>query len=165
MISRLIKELFRVYPYFDRNRKRGSIVGGSFRRTKRFEFLFSLFSLFLFLFSLSFLPFIPSRFFFACRHGQFEDNFTACTIHDKRGNKNGKSGRLTRRYYPILRGLNSRHREIRLFHHHFLKNPPLDSSCQQDSRGSFLGITSSTRGTRIDRAIRLMLIEDRRSTR
>lgn len=43
MISRLIKELFRVYPYFDRNRKRGSIVGGSFRRTKRFEFLFSLF--------------------------------------------------------------------------------------------------------------------------
>lgn len=52
MISRLIKELFRVYPYFDRNRKRGSIVGGSFRRTKRFEFLFSLFSLFLFLFSL-----------------------------------------------------------------------------------------------------------------
>lgn len=131
MISRLIKELFRVYPYFDRNRKRGSIVGGSFRRTKRFEFLFSLFFSLPFPFLSLVSSFHPITILFrvSTRLG-FEDNFTACTIHDKRGNKNGKSGRLTRRYYPILRGLNSRHREIRLFHHHFLKNPPLDSSCQ-----------------------------------
>lgn len=127
MISRLIKDLFRVYPYFDRNREHRRWLLSSYE-TLRGDFIrrFLPFSLSL-LFS---LRFVPPRFFFACRQGWFGDNFTACTIHDKRGNKNGKSGRLTRRYYPILRGLNSRHREIRLFHHHFLKNPPLDSSYQ-----------------------------------
>ena len=106
-ISRLIKELFRVYPYFDRNRKQtsSSVVPSSFE-TLRGDFIRCLFFFPLFLFSvLSSTLVVLLR----CQQASCWKMIFGLIIDtrsiakdndaDKRRNKTGKSSRLIRHCY------------------------------------------------------------------
>lgn len=112
-ISRLIKELFRVYPYFDRNRKQtSSSVVPSLFETLRGDFIRCLFFFPLFLFivpSSTLVVLLLSLSSSRCQQASCWKMIFGLIIDtrsiakdndaDKRQNKNGKSGRLIRHCY------------------------------------------------------------------